>query len=175
METPGQTPITNFSQCHVGILSNLEALHGLSSLAKAADRARAIAGSELGFISDSVYQHHAEEERVLFTSGLASAAKGDEFERVQSMGSRLTAEHRHIEARWSRLKPHPRKVAKGKKGDFGGGEVDALVRDYGAHAMFEEQEVLPTSERSLSRNSDHMAALGLSPHVRHVPTIVPYV
>ncbi len=175
MENPDHSPITNFSQCHVGILSNLEALQGLPELSEAADRARAVASSVLSFFSDAVYQHHAEEERALFTAVLASAAKGEEFERVQSMVARLTAEHRRIEARWSQLEPHLRKVAKGQKGELGAGDVDVLVREYGAHAAFEEQEFLPLSERILRRNSDHMAALGLSLHMRQVPTIVPYL
>jgi len=38
---------------------------------------------------------------------------------------------------------------------------------YRAHAWFEEQEFLPLSQTILSRNPNHMAALGLSLHMRH--------
>ena len=37
---------------------------------------------------------------------------------------------------------------------------------YKAHARFEEQQFLPLSKTILGRNGDHMAALGVSLHMR---------
>jgi hypothetical protein len=34
---------------------------------------------------------------------------------------------------------------------------------------------LPVAERILSRNGEHMAALGLALHLRHAPLVVGYV
>lgn len=47
------------------------------------------------------------------------------------------------------------------------GELPALVTDYLTHARFEEAQFLPLAQRSLGRNSHHMAALGSSQHIRH--------
>ncbi|MEZ5652848.1 MAG: hypothetical protein R3E87_20115 [Burkholderiaceae bacterium] len=43
-----------------------------------------------------------------------------------------------------------------------------LIDAYLAHARFEEQEFLPLSELILNRDGNHMAALGLALHARHV-------
>jgi hypothetical protein len=44
-----------------------------------------------------------------------------------------------------------------------------LIQRYKKHAQEEEAVFLPLAEKILSRNSNHMAALGLSLHMRHVP------
>jgi hypothetical protein len=50
-----------------------------------------------------------------------------------------------------------------------------LVTRYRAHAQYEESEFLPLSQTILSRNSNHMAALGMSLHMRHAPMrVVPF-
>lgn len=170
--TPGEerndAPITNFSNCHVGILSHLSALGDLPALLAPAARARKIAEESLGFFSDAVYEHHAEEERELFPAVLASAAPGDELARVQAMVERLTREHRQVEAAWTRLAPHLKQIAKGQPAELDTAALEALVRDYSAHAAIEEAEFLPLCHTILSRNSNHMAALGLSLHMRHL-------
>lgn len=175
VEERGDAPITNFSQCHVGILSHLKAFGGLPALLEPAARARKIAEETLGFFEDVVLEHHAEEERELFPAVLASAVKGEEVERVQFIVDRLTREHRQVESTWKKLKPHVKKIAKGESADLDTSAVEALVRDYGAHAAFEEAEFLPLCRTILGRNSNHMAALGLSLHMRHVPPAVGYM
>ena len=47
----------------------------------------------------------SEEERELFPAVLASATAGEERDRVKSIVDALTAEHRKVEAAWSRLEP----------------------------------------------------------------------
>jgi hypothetical protein len=42
------------------------------------------------------------------------------------------------------------------------------VDTYLAHARLEEDVFLPLSQTILGRNSNHMAALGMSMHMRHV-------
>ena len=47
----------------------------------------------------------------------------------------------------------------------------SLIAQYKEHARFEETEFLPLSEQILGRNNHHMAALGLSLHMRHQPKV----
>ena len=54
-------------------------------------------------------------------------------------------------------------------------ELQRLVTEYTAHAAYEEAEFLPLSEVILGRNSNHMAALGLSLHMRHVKPVAAYI
>jgi len=87
----------------------------------------------------------------------------------------LTREHRDVEAQWKQLEPLIKKLAKGQPADVNPQAVSSLVAQYQAHAQFEEQEFLPLSEKILSRNGDHMAALGLSLHMRHQPVFLSHV
>jgi hemerythrin-like domain-containing protein len=83
------------------------------------------------------------------------------------MVKRLTDEHRELEKLWKSLESGLKKVAKGQHSDVNGADIERLVRQYHAHAEFEETEFLPLSQTILGRNSNHMAALGLSLHMRH--------
>lgn len=171
-DTPGKStsnaPITNFSHCHDGILNQLTKMAELPALALTAERARTWAEATRTFFRSVVYEHHQEEERALFEAVLASATPGEELARVTAITTRLTQEHRLVEAQFARLEPQLKKMAKGQACAIDAAAVAALVRDYQAHAAFEEAEFLPLSEAILSRNSNHMAALGLSLHIRHV-------
>jgi hemerythrin-like domain-containing protein len=173
-QPPGaDAPIAAFSKCHEGILSRLDALAGLPSLLEAAERARTVAAQTVAFFRDVVYEHHQEEERELFPAVLASAQAGAERQRVQDIVDRLTREHREVEAAFVRLEPALKNAAKGHGSRLDAHDVSALVARYEAHARFEEQEFLPLSQQILGRNSDHMAALGLSMHLRHsVPEVL---
>lgn len=161
------SPIEDFSQCHAGILSRLQALDTLPALLEPAARARHIAADTLSFFREAVFAHHAEEEQELFPAVLASAHKGAEYERVQAIVAQLTAEHRQVEAAWSRLEPKLKAVAKGHDTDLDGADIATLVRVYQAHARFEEEVFLPLSQTILARDSNHLAALGVSLHLRH--------
>ena len=113
-------------------------------------------------------EHHAEEERELFPAVLRSAHPGMEKERVRHMVDALTREHRDIEKQWALLEPGLKKLAKGQPAEIDGAAVDKLIAQYQAHARYEEQEFLPLSHEILARDSNHMAALGLSLHIRHL-------
>jgi hemerythrin-like domain-containing protein len=166
-------PITSFSKCHEGILTRLEALGGLPALLDSAARAREVAAETVRFFRGVVYEHHQEEERELFPAVLASAQAGEERQRVQAIVDRLTREHRQVEAAFVHLEPGFKDAAKGHATTLDADEVAALVTRYEAHARYEELEFLPLSQQILGRNSDHMAALGLSLHLRHsVPEVL---
>jgi hemerythrin-like domain-containing protein len=161
------SPVDDFSQCHAGILGQLNALDTLPALLGPAARARKVAADVLGFFRDAVFEHHAEEEAELFPAVLASATAGAERDQVQALVTRLTGEHRRIEAGWTRLEPRLKAVSKGHEADLDGAEVSALVQQYREHARFEEEVFLPLSQAVLGRNSNHLAALGVSLHLRH--------
>lgn len=162
-------PLTNFSHCHAGIVSHLESFGELPALLAPAARARAIAQDTVSFFRAAVFEHHAEEERELFPAVLSSAQPGAERDKVANMIEWLTQEHRDVESLWKQLEPALKKLAKGQDADLDGTAIEHLVTKYKAHAQFEEAEFLPLAETILGRNSNHMAALGLSLHLRHQP------
>lgn len=174
--TTNSQPLQNFSQCHVGITTQLDQLAQLPELLAAAERSRRIAQHLLNFFDDVVAEHHAQEEQELFPAVLRSAAAGDEQLQVQAMVERLTSEHRTVEEIWARIKPEVKHAATGKAAQVDAAQVMYLVQTYRAHAQFEEQAFLPLSQTILGRNSNHMAALGLSLHMRHAqPQVAGYI
>jgi hemerythrin-like domain-containing protein len=170
-----EAPLGNFTNCHAGIIKRLNALDELPALLAPAARARQIAEESLDFFREAIFEHHLEEERELFPAVIASAHAGEEMERVKAMTKRLTEEHRMVEALWKRLEKGLKPVAKGHSTDIDVSELQRLVTEYTAHAAFEEAEFLPLSEAILGRNSNHMAALGLSLHMRHARPVNAYI
>lgn len=170
-----QPPLAGFSQCHVGITRQLEALGGLPELVHAAQRAREVAAATEALFRDAVLQHHAEEEKDLFAAVLRSAAPGEERTLVETMVQRLTAEHRAVEALWQRLRPAVHLAAQGRPAELDAVLVGQLVHGYLQHARFEEEQFLPLAAAILGRDGNHLAALALSLHLRHVPQPVGYI
>ncbi len=167
--TPKDEPVQDFSNCHIGIVKKLEMLGELPALLEPAARARDIAEKAVDFFREAIFEHHLDEERELFPAVLSSATTGQEYEHVKSLVKRLTDEHRVLEGLWKRLESGLKKVAKGLACDISAAEIQALVTQYKAHAEFEEQAFLPLSQTILGRNAHHLAALGLSLHMRHTP------
>ena len=170
-----QEPLNNFSQCHVGILTQLEALAGLPALVAAAEKARTVAAGTLALFQHAVLVHHAEEEDELFPAVVRSASEGSERDRVKALVERLTSEHRTLEALWRRVEPSVQAAARGKPAEIDAAVIDELTRAYAGHARFEEQHFLPLAHTILARDGNHMAALGLSLHMRHVPAPAGYI
>ncbi len=160
-------PIADFSQCHAGIFRKLDQLGELPALLEPAARAREVAEKSLEFFREAIFEHHLDEERELFPAVLASCKDDAERARVQSMNKRLTDEHRELEKIWKSLESGLKKVVKGQFGDVDLSQVMRLVNQYRAHAQFEEQEYLPLAQHVLGRDDNHMAALGMSLHMRH--------
>ena len=175
MTTAADEPLNNFSNCHVGIVAQLDRLGHLPALLAPAELARKTAASALGFFPKAVYAHHAEEEQELFPAVRASAQVGEERVHVESLIDRLTFQHRELERMWQEIEPELHKVAKGQSTSLNVVLLNELVSAYMAHAHFEEQEFLPLSQTILGRNSHHMAALGLSLHMRHAPYVPAHI
>ena len=160
-------PIKDFSDCHVGIVNILDDLTALSRQRDPVPQRREVAGRVLRFFRDVVTTHHDEEETELFTAVRADAARGDERANVEALVGQLVAEHRRVEALYAQLAPTLSAIEGGDDVSLDASAVAMLVTDYLAHARFEEEVFLPLSQAILGRNSDHMAALGLSLHIRH--------
>lgn len=174
--TPADTaPLDGFADCHIGIMKRLNVLDQLPALLEPAARARRIAKDSLEFFREAIFEHHLDEETELFPAVLASAQPGAERMRVQTMVGRLTREHRILEGLWKVLEKDLRRVARGQDADLDVEEVRALVAAYASHATCEEVEFLPLCEAILGRNGNHMAALGLSLHLRHAPPVAAHV
>ena len=160
-------PIDDFSHCHEGIFRKLDLLAELPALLEPAQRAREVAEKSLEFFREAIFEHHLDEERELFPAVLDSAQDEAERTKVQSISRRLTDEHRELEKLWKSLEAGLKKVVKGQFGEVNVVDLARLVSQYRAHAKFEEQEYLPLAQQILGRNGNHMAALGLSLHMRH--------
>ena len=76
-------PISHFSHCHVGILSQLSRLNELPALLGPAALARKTAEQSIAFFGKGMYAHHKEEEQELFPAVRASAHAGPERLRVE--------------------------------------------------------------------------------------------
>jgi Hemerythrin HHE cation binding domain len=170
-----ETPITHFSNCHVGIFAQLDRMGDLPALLGPAAQARKIAEQSLAFFSTGMYTHHSEEEKDLFTAVRASAQAGAERMQVDGLIEQLTQDHRSLEKIWESLEPSLRKVAKGQDAMLDVSALQAMVQRYQAHAKLEEQAFLPLAQSILGRNDNHMAALGLTLHMRHVPPFAAHI
>jgi hypothetical protein len=174
ISTSDDTPLAGFSRCHLGIVHQLEDTALLPGWIEAAARARQTATDTLNLFRSAILPHHAEEEAELFPAVLQSALP-DEKQRVQRMVDKLVEEHRHVEALWKKLEPAVRAAARGARAQMDAEIMSDLVHIYLRHARYEETEFLPLAETILARNGDHMAALGLSLHMRHQPVVVGYI
>jgi hemerythrin-like domain-containing protein len=168
-------PVDTFSKSHAGILSGLDTLARLPDLVVAAEQSRMVALATLSMFDNSVLAHHADEEGDLFPAVLRSSAAGEERDLVEAMIEQLTAEHRMVESLWKMLKPKVKHAAGGSRAELTANEVELLVSTYRRHAAFEEAEFLPLAREILGRDGNHVAALGLSLHLRHAPQPVGYI
>jgi hemerythrin superfamily protein len=173
--SPNHEPVDHFANCHLGIFAQLALMSELPALLPPAAQARKIAQQSLAFFNKALYEHHSEEEKELFTAVHGSAHVGQERMQVQALIDQLTADHRALEKLWESLEQGLHKVAKGQDTSLDTAALHSLVERYRNHALLEEQQFLPLAERILGRNSNHMAALGLSLHMRHAPSFFGHI
>jgi hemerythrin-like domain-containing protein len=171
-ETPLEKPIQDFSDCHAGIVNALKDLRILSSQQVESRQRRDLAGRTLKFFREVVTTHHTEEETDLFPAVLADATVPEERKQVEALVTQLVREHRRVEGLYARLAPTLLAMERGSDVSLDAALVVELVEGYLAHARFEETVFLPLAQSILGRNSNHMAALGLSMHIRHASSEV---
>ena len=167
--------VGQFSHAHVGILMQLDRLSTLPALLAPARMAQDTAQRVVDFFREAVFEHHKDEEEALFPALLESAQAGEERQRVNTLVDALTAEHRVIEGLWRQLEPELKHVAQGRSFHINAPVLDDLVSRYQAHAQVEETQLLPLADTILGRHGNHMAALGLSLHMRHQPPPIGHI
>jgi len=167
--------VGQFSHAHVGILMQLDRLSTLPALLAPARMAQDTAKRVVDFFREAVFEHHKDEEEALFPALLESAHAGEERQRVNTLVDALTAEHRVIEGLWRQLEPELKHVAQGRSYHINAPVLDDLVSRYQAHAQVEETQLLPLADTILGRHGNHMAALGLSLHMRHQPPPIGHI
>lgn len=166
-DSPLDPAIRDFSDCHLGIIAMLDDLTALSRRQVPLPERREVAGRTLKSFRNVVMAHHREEEAELFPAVLAAATTGDERTTVEGLVNQLVREHRHVEALYGEMAPVLSAMEDGDDSLLDAAAVKSLVDEYRAHARFEEDVLLPLAQTILARNGDHMAALGLSLHIRH--------
>jgi len=168
-------PLSNFSHCHIGILHHFDHLSELLQVMSDVEAAQKIAKEFVDYFHLGMKAHHLEEERELFPAVLSSALAGEERTFVQQLIEKLTQEHRSLESAWKELEPGLKELIKGHAYTLDHLHFKLLIKRYKAHASSEETVFLPLAEKILGRNSNHMAALGLSLHMRHLPHIPSHI
>ncbi|MFM2057093.1 MAG: hypothetical protein RLY71_1478 [Pseudomonadota bacterium] len=103
----------------------------------------------------------------MFPAVLADAIGDEERTKVARLIDQLVNEHRRVEREYAHLLPYLADITHDGKAPLDASATATLVTDYLAHARFEEEAFLPLAQTILGRNSNHMAALGLSLHIRH--------
>ncbi|MBY4674976.1 hemerythrin domain-containing protein [Marinobacterium arenosum] len=167
-------PLTDFSNCHSGIIDNFERLRELAgSVIEDPVQAeiRQLADKLYNFFHRVVLEHHAEEEQELFTEVADSARNGADGKAAKAMIKQLTNEHRQLETLWRLIEPDIRQLAKGKRVELDRVTAMKLANEYLAHARFEEEQFLPLSAKLLGERG--LASLGLSLHMRHAEVSIP--
>ncbi len=175
MTTDTDAPISHFSNCHTGIFAQLARLGDLPALLGPAAQARKIAQTSLDFFNQALFNHHSEEEKDLFPAVCKSAQAGAERLKVEALVEQLTGDHSALEKLWKSLEPGLRKVAKGQDSTLNVLALESMVQRYQAHAHLEEQAFLPLAQTILGHQDHHMAALGLTLHMRHVQQFVAHI
>jgi len=165
--TGAAAPLQDFSTCHAGFVTVLEAAIGLPDMIVTAARSRACAADMLKMFHNSLLAHHDDEERDLFPAVLRVAEPGEEAERARIMVTQLVREHREIAHVWKQLEPAVQAVANGYLPQLDSALLQELVERFNAHVRLEEDEFLPFAQQVLAREAADLAMLGLTLHRRH--------
>ena len=166
-QTGADAPLQDFSRCHVGFVTVLEAALGLPEMIATAARSRSCAADVLKMFHNHLLAHHDDEERDLFPAVLRVAQPGGEADRARAMVDQLVREHREIAQVWKQLEPAVQAVANGYLPQLDSALLGELVQRFNEHVRVEEEEFLPFAQQVLARQAEDMAMLGLALHRRH--------
>ena len=161
------SPLQDFSTCHIGFVTVLETALGLPEMIVTAARSRSSAADMLKMFHDRLLAHHDDEERDLFPAVLRVAQSGEEADRARAMVAQLVREHHEIAALWKQLEPTVQAIASGYLPGLDSALLQELVKRFNEHVRIEEVEFLPFAQQVLARQGEHMAMLGLTLHRRH--------
>lgn len=158
---PGlEVPLEMLAACHGRIHGQCATLRRLVPhlAANGADaQARSAAVKVMRYFDTSGRHHHEDEEQDLFPALIESMA-GSEAVCLREMIRGLTADHRALEAAWSRLRRLLERIAAGESATLAADDVEAMIGLYERHIEREESELLPMATRLL--NEDALARIG---------------
>ena len=97
------SPLQDFSTCHIGFVTLLETSLGLPEMVATAAQARGCAADVLKMFRNRLLAHHDDEERDLFPAVLRVSQPGDEADRARAMVAQLVSQHREIAQLWKQL------------------------------------------------------------------------
>lgn len=143
--------LADISRTHGDIIAHLFHLSGLGTHVPLSDEARELALRSMRFFQRTVFAHHHAEETRLFPLVLAHATHGAEHTYVETMVTKLTSEHRRIEALWGRLELMLTALLHGEGNAAIDAHIQELALDYGDHATDEEARFLPLCHAILLR------------------------
>jgi hemerythrin-like domain-containing protein len=168
-------PLETVHHSHDMILGQLAQVREIAPLANALKRAASVAADTVALFENEVLRHHADEENDLFPAVIRSARPGHEREWATLIAEELKAQHRAIERLWKTLHPQMRTLGHGRVSELDTQALASLVAAYEAHASREEIEYLPRAQEILSRDGNHLAALGISFHLRRTRQLPGYI
>ena len=150
---PHDPSLAGISKAHSDIIAHLFHLSGLGAQVPLSKEARAQAEETMAFFRRTVLAHHQAEETRLFPLVLAKSEPGDERAYLETLVTKLTAEHRQIEALWASLERMLTAVLNGSSDAAIDAHIQDLVLDYGDHATEEESKFLPLCQEVLRRHN----------------------
>lgn len=158
---PHDPSLAGISKAHSDIIAHLFHLSGLRTDGSLSSAARQQAQETMAFFRRTVLAHHQAEEVRLFPLVLAKAEPGDEHAYVETLITKLTAEHRQIEALWASLETMLTAMLNGTSNSAIDTHIQDLVLDYGDHASEEESLFLPLCQEILRRNNPQFSEADL--------------
>lgn len=145
--------LDGLSKAHGDIIAHLFHLSSMGNASPRDPQARALARQTIAFFKQTVLAHHHTEEARLFPMVLAASTPGDEHAYVETLVTKLTAEHRRIESLWNRLEVMLESMINGRTDPAMDAHIQSLVLDYGDHATEEETKFLPLCHEILRRGN----------------------
>jgi len=146
-----EAPLEMLAACHIRIQRQCATLRRLAAHLPSHgsdEDARSAATGILRYFDTAACNHHADEEEDLFPALLESMA-GSDAVCIRALTSRLTDEHRLLEARWAEIRPLLVQISAGQPAALAPDMVDAFTGAYDRHMRMEEDEVLPMAARLL--------------------------
>src|SRR5947209_3824466 len=164
-------PLEMLLGCHRRIEKQLDTLKRLRTYldGHAVDAEASLAAQNvLRYFTSAALNHHADEEQDLFPLLESRIDDGGEKARFNAFRERLEADHRKLEAAWSRLRRPLEGLAEGLPRSLPAADVHAFVDAYAEHILAEETTLKDFFDRWLG--DDDRRALGRSMAARRKVT-----
>jgi hemerythrin-like domain-containing protein len=156
-------PLAMMATCHERLGRQCATLRRLLphlASAGADGQAQEAARAVLRYFDRASPQHHEDEEQDLFPALLESMA-GSDAVCIRELCDSLAADHRRLQAAWTRLREPLLALAEGRGAQLPATDVEAFIALNESHSAREDAELLPMAQRlldegALSRIGDAM-------------------